>query len=126
MTRLANDLLRSDAVSGYNLLSGIAALTGNVDATREYANRAIRLSSDPSVIGSLASMLGNLGFFAEAGRLFRQSITVERLPQRDVGMPGISNGSFLALDEALTKAGNMPTAIPDSVRKAIAVAASIL
>jgi len=124
--RLARALLKSDPASGYSVLSGVAALSGNVKSTRDYADKAARLSSEPDLALNKSSMLANLGYFAESGHLFRRLLTVDRLPMRHIGEQAIANGSILAIDDALTKAGKMPTAVPEPLRNSIAVAASIL
>ena len=126
IARLGKALLRSDAAAGYSVLSAVATLSGDVDLMRDYADKAARLRRDPGTMINDSSMLGNLGFFSEAGRIFRQALSVDRLPQREIGEDAIANGSILAIDDALTMAGNMPTAVPPPLRKAIAVAAVIL
>jgi hypothetical protein len=125
LAKLGRELLRSDAASGWTILSGVAALTGDVKSAVENADKAIRLSSDVAHRQGKATALGNLGYFSKANRIFREILSIDMLTRPEVG-EAIAYGCILALDEAVTNAGKMPIAISDSLRKKFAVAASIL
>jgi hypothetical protein len=124
--KLAKQLLKSDPIAGWAILSGVSALTGDVKSTYERIDNALRLSTQPSVFLSKAGTLANLGYFSEGGRAFRQALSVDVLPWRLISEKATATGSILAFDEALKRAGNMPTAVPDDIRKTTVLAASIL
>src|ERR1700674_2149140 len=124
--RLGQQLLKSDPAAGWTILASVSALSGNVKSALANSDKASRLSNQPAVTLTRAGMLSNLGYFSEAGRVFRQVMSVNVLPWPKIGSKAIATGSILALDEALQKAGNMPTAVADSLQKSTATAAVIL
>ncbi len=126
VAKLGNQLLKSHAASGWHILAGVYALTGDVRSAIESADKALRLSADPAIIIGKATALSNLGYFSEAGRILREALSVDLLPFSKIGEKTIATGTILALDEALKGAGNMQTAVRDPLRKATAIAASIL
>ena len=126
VAKLGQDLLKSDAASGWIVLSGVAALSGDLDLAVEHADKAIRLSNSELAVHAKSSALANFGHFVEAGRLYRETLSVQILPTRSIGEKALSSGTILALDEVLKKADKMPTAVPPSLRESIALAATIL
>lgn len=126
VAKLGAQLLRSDTAAGWSVLAGVSALSGDEVSARENADKAVRISSQPGTIFTKASILGNLGYFSQAGQVFRQVLSVDVLPAPLIGERAIASGSVLALDEVIKKAGNMPTAVSDHLQKTVCVAAEIL
>jgi hypothetical protein len=126
LARLGRELMKSDAGTGWSVLASIAAFTGNVQEAIENADRALRLTSGPSAVMNKSSLLSSLGYISEAGKVLKPVLSAQLLPMRIAGELAIGSGLVRGLDDALSEAGNMPTAVPKALGRVAHVAASIL
>jgi len=126
ITKLAKELMRSNAAGGWNVLAGVAALTGDAAGIVENADRGLRLSSDIALVQTKAGGLSNLGYFSQAAQILRPALCAQVLPIKQVGVLAIGTGLICTLAAALESAGNMPTALPAPLLPIVRRAAAIL
>ena len=124
--KLGRDLLRSNAVDGYIVLTGLGSLVGDLEAVLENADKASRLSGSVVVHQARSAALGNLGYFSEAATALKPALCAQVLPLPRVGRSAIASGLISTMDACLGDAGNMPTAIPSDMAALVHNAAAIL
>lgn len=126
IAKLGRDLLRSRAVDGYNVLAGVAALTGDREGVVESADRALCISNDIAPVQAKGAGLANLGYFSEASSTLVRALGAQVLPIRGVAALAVSCGLIRALNASLEDAGNMPTAVPATIAAKVRSASAIL